>query len=57
MELQERYKQVRFFTCPKTFFTWAGFGFPLHDDDMKEDKDEEDDFEEEQEEGDKVVKD
>ena len=26
----------RFFTCPKTFFTCAGFCFPLHDADREE---------------------
>ena len=30
MELQERYKKVRFFTYAKTFFTWTGFVFRLH---------------------------
>ena len=51
MELQERYKKVRFFTFPKTFFTWAGFGFPLiHDDDKEEDKEEDEEDEEEEEE-------
>ena len=41
MELQQWYKKVRFFTCPKTFSTWAGFGFPLHDDDKEEEDEEE----------------
>ena len=51
MELQQRYKKVRFFTCPKTFFTWAGIDFPLHDDDkQKEDEEEKEEEEEEEEE-------
>ena len=55
MELQQWYKKVRCFTCPKTFFKWAGFGFPLHDGDKEEDEkkvgeEEEDDQEEEEEE-------
>ena len=41
MELKQWYKKVRFFTCPKTFFSWAGFGFPLHADDKEEDEEEE----------------
>ena len=48
MELQQRYKQVRFYTCTKT-----GVDFPLHDIEKKEDKDEE---EEEKEEKEKEVK-
>ena len=42
-------KKVRFFTCAKTFFTWTGFGFRLHD--MEEDEEEgedEEDWEEEE---------
>ena len=50
MELQQRYKKVRFFTCPKTFFTWAGFGLPLHDDVKEEDEKEEGEEEDEKEE-------
>ena len=38
--MQQRYKKVRFFTCPKTFSTWTGFGFSLHDDDKKEEEEE-----------------
>ena len=34
-------QQVRFFTCPKTFFTWADFCFLLHDDDKEEVEEEE----------------
>ena len=49
MKLQERYKKVRFFTFPKTFFTWAGFGFPLLHDDDKEEDDKKDEEEEEEE--------
>ena len=36
MELQQRYKKVRYFSSPRTFFTWAGFGFRLHDVDEEE---------------------
>ena len=41
MELQQRYKQVRFFTCSKTFFIWAGIDFPLYDDDKQKEDEEE----------------
>ena len=44
MELQERYKQVRFLTCAKTFFMRAGLGFCLHD--MEDDDEEEGEQEE-----------
>ena len=47
--MQQRYKKVRFFTCPKTFFTWTGFGFSLHDDDKEEDEEEVGEDEEEKE--------
>ena len=39
--MQKRYKKVRLFSCPKTFFKGIGFGFPLHDDDKEEDEEEE----------------
>ena len=45
MELQERYKQVRFLTYAETFFMRAGLGFRLHD--MEEDEKEEGEQEEE----------
>ena len=47
MELQQRYKKVRFFTCLKTFFIWAGIDFPFHNADKQ--KEDEDDKEEEAE--------
>ena len=49
MELQQRYKKVRFFTCPKTFFTWASIDFPLYDDEDEEEEEngQEEDKEEE----------
>ena len=51
MELQQRYKKVRFFTYPKTFFIWAGIDFPLYDDNrQKEDEEEKEEEEEEKEE-------
>ena len=50
MELKQWYKKVRFFTCPKTFFSWAGFGFPLHADDKEEDEEEEGEEEEKEDE-------
>ena len=46
MRKHQRYKKVRFFTCPKTFSMCTGFGFPLHDDDKEEYEEEEDDEEE-----------
>ena len=55
MELQQRHKKVRFFTCPKTFFTWPGSGFPLHDDDKEEDKKEEGEEDDEKEEEEEEV--
>ena len=39
--MQQRYKKVRFFTCPKTFFEWAGIDFSLHDDDKWKEGEEE----------------
>ena len=39
--MHQRYEKIRFFTCPKTFSTWVGFGFPLHDDDKEEEDEEE----------------
>ena len=48
--MQQRYKKVRFFTYPKTFSTWTGFGFSLHDDDKKEDEEEEEEVKEEEKE-------
>ena len=57
MELQQRYKKVRLFTYLKTFSTWAGIDFPLHDDDKQkkdeEEKEKEKDEEEEEEEKEK----
>ena len=50
MELEQRYKKVRFFTWPNTFFTLAGIDFLLHDDDKQTDDEEEKDEEEEEEE-------
>ena len=50
MELQQRFKKVRLFTCPQTFFTWAGIDFPLHDYDKKEDEEEKEEEEDEEEE-------
>ena len=60
MELQQRYKKVRFFPFSKTSLTWAGIDFPLHDDDkqkedeeaMEEEEEEEDEEEEDEEEED-----
>ena len=56
MGLEQRYKTVRFFTWPNTFFTLASIDFLLHDDDKqtddeeeKEEVEEEDDKEEEEE--------
>ena len=46
MELQERYKEGRIFTCAKTFFTLAGCGFWLHDMEEDEKKVEEEEEEE-----------
>ena len=56
MEQQERYKQVRSFTCDKTFFTLVGFGFSLLDigedqEEVEEEEVEEEEEEEEEEEG------
>ena len=51
--MQQRYKKVRFFTYPKTFSTWTGFGFSLHDDDKEDDKEEEEVEEDEEENEDK----
>jgi len=51
MELQQRYKMVRFFTLPKTFLTGAGIDWPLHDHEKsKEDKEEKEEEKEEEEE-------
>ena len=50
MELEQRYKKVRFFTWPNTFFTLAGIDFLLHDDDKQTDDEEEKEEEEEEEE-------
>ena len=50
MELQQRFKKVRLFTCSQTFFTWAANNFPLHDYDKKEDEEEKEEEEEEKEE-------
>ena len=55
IELQQRFKKIRLFNCPQTFFTWAGIDFPLHDYDKKEDeekKEEEEDEEDEEKEED-----
>ena len=38
--MQQRYKKAIFCTYPKTFSTWTGFGFSLHDDDKKEEEEE-----------------
>ena len=51
---KQRYKKVRFFTCPKTFFIWAGIDFPLHDDDKYKDDEEEKEEEEEEEDEEEV---
>ena len=40
----------KIFTCPKTFFTWVGFGFSLYDDDKEEDDEEEEEEKEQEEE-------
>ena len=47
MGLEQRYKTVRFFTWPNTFFTLAGIDFFLHDDDKQTDDEEEKEEEEE----------
>ena len=39
----------KIFTCPKTFFTWAGIDFPLHDDNKQREDEEEKEEEEEEE--------
>ena len=44
--MNPRYKKVRFFTCPRAFFTWTDSGFSLYNDDKEEDKEEEEDEEE-----------
>ena len=31
-------QEGKIFHLPEEFFTWAGFGFPLHDDDKEEDE-------------------
>ena len=49
MELEQRYKKVRFFTWPNTFFTLASIDFLLHDDDKQTDDEEEKEEEEEEE--------
>ena len=48
--MQQRYKKAIFCTYPKTFSTWTGFGFSLHDDDKKEDEEEEEEVKEEEKE-------
>ena len=55
MELQQRYKKVRFFTCPKTFFLWAGIDFPLNDDDKQKEDEEEKDTEKEEDQDEEEV--
>ena len=51
MEQRQKYSKVKFFTCPKTFFTWAGMDFPLHDDGKQmEDEDEKEEEAEDEEE-------
>ena len=43
-------QEGKIFHLPEEFFTWAGFGFPLHDDDKEEDEKEEGEEEDEKEE-------
>ena len=40
MKLEKTYKKVRFFTRPKTYFSWTGVGF--QEEEQEEDEEEED---------------
>ena len=50
MELELRYKKVRYFTWANTFFTLTGIDILLHDDDKQTDEEDEKDEEEEEDE-------